>query len=202
MAVSKKVYQDFERIGRALYIAGLQNTHSGNMSIRVGKRMIITTRGSMIGFLRPEDLVEVPIDEPDSMLSIASTESHVHAAIYRETDALAVIHAHLVAATALTLLYDEIIPIDVEGSYHTRKVPSVEFEFGSGSKEMAEVIPRYLKNYPIIMIKGHGSVAAADTLEEAAFYSSSVENSAKIIFYVLQAGRNPQEFEPERLKNW
>ena len=202
MAVNSKVYEEFEKIGRALYIAGLQNTHSGNISIRVGNRMIITRRGSMLGFLQPDDLVEVPIDEPDSMFSIASTEAHVHAAIYRETDALAIVHAHLVAATALTLLYDEIIPIDVEGAYCVRRVPVVEFEFGSGSEEMAREIPKYLRNYPVIMIKGHGGIAAAETLEEAAFYCSSVENSAKIIFFVLQAGKDPKELEPARFEKW
>ena len=204
MAVNRELYLEFERIGRALYIAGLQNTHSGNMSVRVGNRMLITRRGSMLGFLEPDDIVEVSIEKPDGMLSIASTESHVHAAIYRETDALAVIHAHLIAATALTILSDEdeIIPIDVEGAYHTRRVPVVEFEFGSGSEEMARVIPKYLKNYPIIMIKGHGAVAAADTLEEAAFYCSSLENSAKMILAVLHAGRDPKEFIPERFEKW
>lgn len=202
MAVDEKIFRDFERVGRALYIAGLQNTHSGNMSIRIGRRMIITTRGSMLGFLRPEDLVEVPIEGASRMLAIASTESHLHAAIYRETDALAVIHAHPVIATALTLLYDEIIPIDVEGAYHTRKVPSLEFEFGSGSEELARKVPKYLKDYPIVMIKGHGAVAAADTLEEAAFYCSSVENSAKIILAILHTGKDPTDFQPERFRKW
>ena len=202
MAVDERIFRDFERVGRALFIAGLQNTHSGNMSIRVGKKMIITTRGSMLGFLRPEDLVEVPVEGVSRMVAIASTEAHLHAAIYRETDALAVIHAHLVAATALTLIYDEIIPIDVEGAYHTRRIPSLEFEFASGSDELAKEVPKYLKDYPIVMIKGHGAIAVGDTLEEAAFYCSSVENSAKIILAILHAGKDPTTFQPERFKRW
>lgn len=202
MAVNEMIYREFEKVGRALYIAGLQNTHSGNMSMRIGNRMVITRRGSMLGFLEPEDLVETSIFEPDSMLSIASTESHVHAAIYRETEALAIVHAHLIHATALSMVYDEIIPVDVEGSYHVRRVPVVEFEFGSGSEEMAEVIPEYLKNYEVIMIRGHGAVAVGETLEEAAFYCSSLENSSKIILDLMIAGRNPMDMIPERFKKW
>jgi len=202
MAITESMYRQFEKVGRGLYIAGLQNSHSGNLSVRDGNRMLITRRGSMLGFLEPEDLVEVSIEGDDGMLSIASTETHVHRAIYLETDALAVVHAHLIAATALTLLYDEIIPIDVEGSYHVRRVPVLSFEFGSGSKEMAEEIPKYLKNYPIVMVKGHGAFAAAETLEEAFFYCSSVENSSKIILAILHAGRDPKEFEMKYFERW
>ncbi|MCD6363091.1 MAG: class II aldolase/adducin family protein [Synergistetes bacterium] len=185
-----------------MYVAGLQNSHSGNMSVRVGNRMIITRRGSMLGFLEEDDLVELNLTEDDGMIAIASTESHVHREIYRVTDALAIVHAHLVAATALSMLLDEIIPVDVEGAYHVKKVPVLSFEFGSGSTEMAKEIPKYLKDYPIIMVRGHGAFSAAETLEEAFFYCSSLENSAKIALYLLQAGESLEKFLPKTLKTW
>lgn len=202
MAISEEIVKEFKKIGWAMYVAGLQNSHSGNLSVRVGNRMIVTRRGSMLGFLEAEDLVELRIDEDDGMMAIASTEFHIHREIYRRTDALAVAHAHLISATALSLLYDEIIPVDVEGAYHIKRVPVLSFELASGSQEMAEVIPEYLKDYPIVMVKGHGAFSAGDTLEEAFYYCSALENSSKIALLLLQAGKDLRELQPNTLKRW
>ena len=161
--IENRVIEMFQKVGWAAYVAGLENSHSGNMSIRVGNRVLITRRGSMLGFLKGEDIVDIGLYEDDSGISLASSESGVHRAIYRETDTLAILHAHTVSAAILSLVYDEIIPIDVEGSYITKRVPVLEFEFGSGSKEMEEVLPRYLKDYNIVMVKGHGAFAIGET---------------------------------------
>ncbi|MCS7232794.1 MAG: class II aldolase/adducin family protein [Synergistetes bacterium] len=202
MAISKEILKEFKKTGWGMYIAGLQNSHSGNLSVRLGNRMIITRRGSMLGFLEEDDLVEMSIDEEDGMMAIASTEFHIHREIYRKTDALAVAHAHLIAATALSLLYDEIIPVDVEGAYHIKRVPVLHFELGSGSREMAETLPIYLKDYPIVMVKGHGAFAVGETLEEAFYYCSALENSAKIAMLLIQAGEDIRKYQPEGLKRW
>ncbi len=202
MAITDEILKEFQKVGWGMYVAGLQNSHSGNLSIRLGNRMIITRRGSMLGFLESEDLVEMRIDEEDSMMAIASTEFHIHREIYRKTDALAVAHAHLISATALSLLYDEIIPVDVEGAYLIKKVPVLSFKLASGSKEMAEVIPKYLKDYPIVMARGHGAFSIGETLEEAFYYCSSLENSAKIAMMLIQAGEDIRKYQPQTLKKW
>ncbi len=58
----------------------------------------------------------------DQATPLASTELVGHRAIYRQTPALAVIHAHPPHAVALSLLEREIIPVDMEGSFHLSKV--------------------------------------------------------------------------------
>ncbi len=200
--IENRVVEMFRKVGWAAYLAGLENSHSGNMSVRVGNRVLITRRGSMLGFLKEEDIVEIGLYEDDSGISLASSESGVHRAIYRGTDALAILHAHTINAVVLSLVYDEIIPIDVEGSYVTKRVPVLEFEFGSGSKEMEEVLPRYLKDYNIVMVKGHGAFSIGETLEEALFYCHSLENSSKIILGVASMGKDPMEYIPNTLKEW
>gem|GEM_PF-99326 len=200
--IGRDIIREFKKIGWAMYVAGLQNSHSGNLSVRVGKRMIITRRGSMLGFLTAGDLVELKIDEDDGMMAIASTEFSIHREIYRRTEALAIAHAHLICATALSLLYDEIIPVDVEGAYHIKRVPVLSFEFASGSKEMAETIPQYLRDYHVVMVRGHGAFSVGDTLEEAFYYCSALENSAKIAMAIIGAGEDIKKFQPERLKKW
>jgi L-fuculose-phosphate aldolase len=153
------------------------------MSVRLGDRLLITRRGSMLGHLGPQDLIETGIFQNDSGIALASTELIVHRAIYRATSALAVIHAHPRAAIALSLLEDEIIPLDTEGSYLLHKVPVVATEFSSGSQDLAEVISGALKNYKIAMLRGHGCFSTGQMLEEAYQWVSVLEEASQIILY-------------------
>jgi L-fuculose-phosphate aldolase len=197
--VEQNIIQYFQKIGWASYVAGLQDTHSGNMSMRIGNHMLITRRGSMLGFLKDYDIIEVGLEKNDCGISLASSETGVHRAIYRETNGLAIVHTHFINAVILPLIYNEIVPIDVEGSYTIRKIPVISFEFGSGSQEMEEEIPKYLKDNKIVVIKGHGAIG--ETLEEALFYNSVLENSCKVIIGIESLGKNPEEFTPKEISS-
>ena len=198
----RELMDEFKKIGRAVFDIGLNNSHSGNMSVRVGDRILITRRGSMLGFLKDSDIIETGYEHNDAGISLASTEVNVHRAIYHGTSALAILHTHPVTATALSFVEDEIVPIDVEGSYYLRKVPIVEFEFGTGSKEMEKVLPQVLKNYKIVMIKGHGAFAIGDFLEEAFHYSHMLESIAQIIWRVRAMGVDSKQFERPYFHQW
>jgi L-fuculose-phosphate aldolase len=202
MAVSNDVLKEFRKIGSALFTTGLNNSHSGNISMRVGNRMFIKRRGAMLGYLEPDDIVEVELYRMDGNLAIASTESRVHASIYINTEALAVVHAHSLATTALSLVRDEIIPIDVEGGYFIKKVPVLDFEYASGSKEMEDILPKYLENYKVAVVRGHGIFSCAATLEEALFYIHSVESSAQMIIYLSSLGVDSKMLEKGSYENW
>jgi len=134
----------------------------------------------MLGFLSDEDTVETGWEEDDSNIVIASIEAKVHRAILINTPAPAVKHTHPKNAVAISFKYNEIIPIDVEGSYYLRKIPVVEFEYGTGFKEMEEVLPKYSEKYPGV-IRGHGAFAIGKSVEEALHYSHMVEDISEIL---------------------
>ena len=50
--------EEFQRIGRDLFLSGLVSSHGGNMSVRMGDRVLITHRGSQLGQITAEDIVE------------------------------------------------------------------------------------------------------------------------------------------------
>lgn len=180
--IDLRIYEMFRDIGRDLFVAGLISSHGGNMSIRIGDKVIIKRRGAMLGRLKLQDLVETSLSKPDSGVVVASTELIVHKAIYFSTPALAVIHAHPRTAIALSLSRNEIVPLDIEGSYFLKKVPVIEVEFASGSEEMAQAIADVLKEYKIVMLRGHGCFSIGQTLEEAFQWVTVLEESAQIIF--------------------
>ena len=185
--------EEFQRIGRDLFLSGLVTSHGGNMSVRLGDRLIITRRGSQLGQLTNEDLVETGLYEDDSHIMLTSSEVPVHRAIYLSTAALAIIHAHPRTAIALSLLEDEIVPVDVEGSYLLHKVPVVSSEIASGM-QLASVVSTSLKQYKIIMVRGHGCFAIGQLLEEAYQWVSCLDESSQVLYYIRTLGGQIKEY--------
>jgi L-fuculose-phosphate aldolase len=178
------MWNEFVKIGRLAWQQGLFSSHGGNMSVRVGDRILITRRGSMLGSLEKEDVIETSLFSNDTHITLASTEIIVHRAIYKSTSALAVFHAHPPCAVALSMLCSEIVLEDSEGSYILKKVPVVQTALTVGAKEVAEAIPAYLNDFKVVMLKGHGSFAVGTLLEEAFSLTSSLEHSCRISHYM------------------
>ena len=204
MEIDPRLYEQFRDIGRDIFVAGLTSSHGGNMSVRVGDKIIIKRRGAQLGRLKPSDLVVTSLFGNDSGVTRASTELIVHRAIYQKTPALAVIHAHPRTAIVLSLSRDEIIPIDNEGSYLLRKIPVVQVEFASGSQEMAEAISDALRHYKIVMQRGHGCFAIGQTLEEAYHWVSTLEEACDIILEAHLLGEPFKEYRKysEAYEKW
>ncbi len=181
--IDERIYEQIREIGRDLYVQNMISSHGGNISLRIGDRLVIKRRGAQLGRLKPSDLIETPIEKNDSGVVLASTELLVHRAIYMATPAMAVVHCHPRTAIALSLSRDEIVPIDNEASYLLKKVPVVTEEFASGTPEMANKVATALQQYKIIMLRGHGSFSTGQTLEEAFHWSSTLEEACQIAMY-------------------
>ncbi len=187
-----RLVSEFADVGRILFEAGLNNSHSGNMSVRLGDKVVITRRGSMLAALKPDDLVVVGLSTDDSGIALASTEVNVHRAIYAATSALAVVHTHPRSATALSFAMDSIVPVDVEGRYYFKRIPVLEVKKSIGSKELEEELPRLLKDFPVVMVKGHGAFAVGGTLEEGLQITHALEWSCDIYLRALSLGLSPE----------
>lgn len=180
----------FQLVGKDLFLAGINNSHSGNLSIRQGGKVIITRTGAMLGHLEATDLVETGLEQDDANTGRASMELPVHRAIYQATEAQAIVHAHPIFATATSLVDEVITPVDGEGAFLLGQVPMLKVQNTIASDEVAAKLPVLLKEYKIVMVKGHGSFAIGKTLEEAFKYTNSLENSCKIAYYAKTLRNN------------
>jgi L-fuculose-phosphate aldolase len=194
--------KDFQKIGRDLFLSGLNSSHSGNLSVRYGDRIVITRRGSMLGHLEEHDLIETGLAKNDSKIILASTEIGVHRAIYKGTSALAVVHAHPVHAIALSLLEDQIIPVDSEGAYLLHKIPVIGAEHTIGSKELENILPGLLSEYKIVMVRRHGSFAVGQMIEEAYQWTSSLEQVCRIICLTRSLLGERKEKRLDKFTSW
>jgi L-fuculose-phosphate aldolase len=202
--IDQRLYEEFRDVGRDIYVGGMTSTHGGNLSVRVGKKIIIKRRGAQLGRLKPSDFVTTVLYGEDSGLTRASSELIVHRAIYQKTNALAIVHCHPPTGVALSLTRDEIIPVDNECSYLLHRVPVLSAEFSSGSPEMAEMTSDALRRYKLIMLRGHGIFAIGQTLDEALQWTSAFEMGCNILYKLETLGSQHIEFRKnaEAYSSW
>ena len=174
------ILSQFQSVGRDLFTRGLVSSHSGNLSIKLGERIIITRRVSQLGCLCENDLVETGISKNDRATPLASMELPVHRAIYLKTPALAIVHAHPPHAIALSLTEAEIVLKD-EGLSVTSRVPVLGGDMQMSPLELACAIAQTLKQHRIVLVRGHGSFAIGQLLEEAYSLTTALEESCQVI---------------------
>lgn len=183
------MFEQFKEIGRDIFLRGLISSHAGNMSTRVVNRLYITRKSSMLGKLRQQDVIELELGQDNNDVPLASSELIVHTAIYQKTNALSIIHTHPPYATLLSMLQDEIVPVDVEGKYMFTKIPIVTPQKAIGSDESARLVSAELQNFKVVLVRGHGSFARGETLEEAFMYTSSLESSSFFLWHLTSTGK-------------
>lgn len=181
---------------------GLNTSHSGNLSVRLGDVMIITQALAMLGRLSKESLTAVPLEgEIDPKLN-ASKESLTHRAIYAHTNANAIVHTHPAAAITLSLICDSIVPVDADGAYHFPKVDMVSPDYLKGPEAVAEIIATPFQKTNMVLSRGHGLFVAEESLERAVQFSCVLETSARIILNLLSLGKDPRAFEKDYFGKW
>jgi L-fuculose-phosphate aldolase len=182
MTISNEQLKNFQEIGQDAFLTGLIASKSGNLSVLNGDQFIITRTGSSLGRLTANALVEIDLLEPtENSLKLASSEVFLHQTIYQKTEALAVVHLHCPSVITLSLTEKEIIPLDSEGAYYYKKAPVIHAPFQLGSKNILNELAELLAENKLAVVSGHGVFAKGATLDEAFFWASSLEQSAKII---------------------
>ena len=185
------ILSQFQTVGRDLFARGLVSSNSGNLSIRLGDRLIITRRGCRLGCLEEHDLIETGVSKNDRFTPLASTELAVHRAIYQTTSALAIVHAHPPHTIALSLTETEVVPNCAEGLAMLGRVPILGWHTDGKSESLADVIAQALTAHRIVMVHGHGSFAIGQLLEEAYNYTTILEESCQVICLLRSLGASP-----------
>ena len=181
----------FQVVGQALFTQGLVSPQGGNLSVKLGERLVITHRGSALGYIQKGDLVETGISKNNRVTPLASTELEVHRCIYKNTPALAVVHAHPPYAVALSFTEKEIVPPDIEGRALLSGVPVLCAGTEGKAVELADEIAKLLGEHRVVLVRGHGTFAASQLLEEAYYYTVVLEQSCRLLYLLKALQANP-----------
>lgn len=183
--------------GKLLFERRLVSGWGGNISCRIGKdRFLITGQHAPLGFLKAKDLVQIDADgHPIKKNQRASSETPLHLAVYRGTDAKAVIHAHPPMVLAFSLSHKSFAPISFEEKYTIGEVPILPQETPTVTEPQNVVAE--LKFHPIVILQGHGTVAAGKELEEAFLLTDLLEEAVHCQFFKNEKSLNQSEPEPK-----
>jgi len=182
----------FQTVGHALFTQGLVFSHGGNLSIKLGEHLVITHRGSTLGCIQEGDLVETGISKNNRATPLASKELEIHRCIYRNTSGSAVVHAHPPYAVALSFTEREIVPCDLEGQVLLSRVPVLGREGEAKLEDLSDEIARLLNEYRVVLVRGHGTFAVSQILEEAYYYTSALEQSCRLLYLLKTMGMAPR----------
>ena len=171
----------FQNVGNALFNRGLVSSSSGNLSIRMGEHLIITRRGCNLGDLQEHDLVETGINKNDRQTPMASSELAVHRAIYQHTQAKAIVHAHPAHLTALSMAEKVIASDHLENFCALGKVPVLGWDMEVKPGGLADIIAEALQEHRIVVVRGHGSFAVGQLMDEAYDCTTGLEEACEIL---------------------
>ena len=175
------------RWGKLLFERRLISGWGGNLSCRVGKNdFLITGQHAPLGFLAPKDLVRLKSDGKPARQGLrASSETPMHLAVYDGTDAQAIVHVHPPMVLAFSLTHDSFAPVSYEEKYTIGKVSVIAQDTPTVTKP--EEVVEALRYNPVVIIKGHGTVAIGKNFQEAFLYTDLLEEAVQCQFFIEKA---------------
>ncbi|MGW1077969.1 class II aldolase/adducin family protein [Streptomyces sp. NPDC002537] len=163
----RRTWADVVATARRTTAEGLVVGTSGNVSARVGDVVLVTPSGVPYDRLGPEDAVGVGLDGRQVLGELTPTsELPMHLALYRSTDAAAVVHTHAVHATAAAGLVDELPLVHYMAGALGGPVRVADYAL-YGTEELARNMLRALAGRTGCLLRNHGTVTYGATLDQA-----------------------------------
>jgi L-fuculose-phosphate aldolase len=172
-----------------LLTSGLIVNTSGNVSVRVGEHVVITPSGRDYKSLTPRDIAV--IDLKGSVVEgemLPSSETPLHLSVYESNpEVRAIVHAHSIYATAISTVLDLLPSIHYQMVDLGGAVPVAPYRT-FGTDELAEVTSQALQGRSAVIMKNHGSLTTAETLDKALGRCVTLEWCSKVYLKALSVG--------------
>ncbi|MFF4823824.1 class II aldolase/adducin family protein [Streptomyces sp. NPDC001312] len=179
---------------------GLVVGTSGNVSVRVGDTVLVTPSGVPYDRLTDDDVTGVGLDGRQVVGALAPTsELPMHLAVYRNTDAGAVVHTHAVHATAVSTLVTELPLIHYMAGALGGPVRVAAYAT-YGTEELAGNMLRALDGRTGCLLRNHGTVTYGATLDQAYDRTAQLEWMCRVWLAASSVpGLTPALLTPEQL---
>ncbi|MFC9480555.1 class II aldolase/adducin family protein [Streptomyces griseus] len=195
-----ETWRDVVATARRSASDGLVVGTSGNVSARVGDLVLVTPSGVPYDRLGPHDAVGVDLDGRQVIGELGPTsELPLHLAVYRSTDAAAVVHTHAVHATAVSTLVTEVPLIHYAAAILGGPVRTAAYA-RYGTPELAEAMLKALRGRTGCLLANHGTVTYGDTLDRAYERTAQLEWLCRLWLTASSVpGRTPALLDPAQL---
>lgn len=184
--------------GRRLLADDLVTGMSGNLSTRVGDLIAITPSGVAYQDMEPADICLVLPGDGTSADGTAiagattagrrpSTETHMHLAVYRATDAAAIVHTHSPFVVTISAVLDELPAVHYAMAGlggPVRVAPYARF----GTRQLADGAVAALAGRTAVILGNHGALAYGATLAQAYDRARTLEWLARVYWHARMMG--------------
>lgn len=190
--VERAARGELVRIGRRMLADGLVVGSAGNLSVRLGDRILITPSGVPYDELAAEDMCVADLAEGEpSGPRRASSELPMHRLVYRTSSARAVVHTHSTAAVAVSITCTELPAVHYSilqlGGPTVRVAPYQTF----GSEGLAASAMSALEGRTGALLQNHGAITYGSDLAQAYLRAQFLEWMCDI-YLRSQAFGNPR----------
>ena len=181
------------KVCKEMKLLGLTKGTSGNVSVRLKKRIFITPSGISYDKLGPEQIVELDMDGNFTGDYFPSSEWRFHCDILRQRkDLNAVVHTHSLNATAVSILGHDIPSIH----YRIAAIGGPDIKCTDyatfGTEVLANLAVEAMKGLRACLLAHHGVIAAHTSLGKALEIAELVEELASLYLLCLPMGQPPQ----------
>lgn len=177
---------------RAMNASGLNQGTSGNISVRLGDRMLITPSAVPYDDMTPDMIASLPVAGEGGVYEgpkVPSVEWPFHLAILRSRpDVNAVVHTHAMFSTILAIARRPIpachYMIAAFGGNDVRVADYARF----GTRELSDSVIRALEGRSACLMANHGMLACGESLNKAMWRAVELETIARQYYHSLSIG--------------
>jgi L-fuculose-phosphate aldolase len=190
---SHQLRQDIVRVCRMLHRKNYLAATDGNVSVRLGDRVLTTPSGINKGLMEADQVITVDLSGRVIMGEGSPTsEIRMHLLAYElRPDILAVVHAHLPYATACTLAgIDLLEPILPEVVITLGGIPTAPYAT-PGTDEVPEAIRGFIQTYDAILLSRHGAMTMGREVMDAYNKMEKLEHTARVVLAARLQGPVP-----------
>jgi L-fuculose-phosphate aldolase len=183
MNAQQQLKEDIVRICRMLHRKNYLAATDGNVSVRLGDRVLTTPSGINKGLMEAYQVIT--LDLAGQVLTgegRPTSEIRMHLLAYElRPDISAVVHAHLPYATACTLAgIDLLEPILPEVVITLGGIPTAPYAT-PGTEEVPEAIRALIQKYDAILLSRHGAMTVGRDVMDAYNKMEKLEHTARVV---------------------
>jgi L-fuculose-phosphate aldolase len=191
MSIQQQLKEDIVRVCRMLHRKNYLAATDGNVSVRLGDRVLTTPSGINKGLMEAYQVITV--DLTGRVLAGEGTptsEIRMHLLAYElRPEISAVVHAHLPYATACTLAGVSLLePILPEVVITLGGIPTAPYAT-PGSEAVAETIRDFIQEYDAILLSRHGAMTVGRDVTDAYNKMEKLEHTARVMLAARLQGR-------------
>jgi L-fuculose-phosphate aldolase len=183
MSIQQLLKQEIVRICGMLHRKNYLAATDGNVSVRLGDRVLVTPSGVHKGYMSADQVITLDLaGHVVEGEGTPTSEIRMHLVAYElRPEIAAVVHAHLPYATACTLAGVSLLePVLPEVVITLGGIPTAPYAT-PGTDEVPDAIRDYIRDYDAILLSRHGAMTVGSDVMDAYNKMEKLEHTARVI---------------------